>query len=375
MRSEFEFIETFLRETVQIAGQIDMAPIHRLVEYLGALSDRGGRLFILGVGGSAANASHAVNDFRKITGIETYAPTDNVSELTARTNDEGWETVFEAWLRGSHLNELDTILILSVSGGDEKKKMSSNLVRAIDYAKSVHADILGIVGSADGYTAKMANACVVVPVVNAAHVTPHSEAWQSVIWHLLVSHPRLKKVQTRFESVTDTAPSNRAVFIDRDGTLTTSAKSERYPVTALDACSSIDRLKKAGFKVFMVTNQPDINRGIISPEEFTLGTASMFLPPLDGIYMCPHTNANNCDCRKPKAGMLLQAAGEHNIDLSKSYMIGDTWRDAGAGFGAGCKKVFIVNSAKFVGQTALLDRYTINVASLTEAVAKILEDK
>lgn len=375
MRSEFEFIETFLRETVQIASQIDMAPIHRLVEYLGALHDRGGRLFILGVGGSAANASHAVNDFRKITGIETYAPTDNVSELTARTNDEGWETVFEAWLRGSHLNELDTILILSVSGGDEKKKMSSNLVRAIDYAKSVHADILGIVGSADGYTAKMANACVVVPVVNAAHVTPHSEAWQSVIWHLLVSHPKLKKVQTRFESVTDTAPSNRAVFIDRDGTLTTSAKSERYPLTAPDACSSIDRLKKAGFKVFMVTNQPDINRGIISPEEFTLGTASMLLPPLDGIYMCPHTNANNCDCRKPKAGMLLQAAGEHNIDLSKSYMIGDTWRDAGAGFGARCKKVFIVNSAKFVGQTALLDRYTINVASLTEAVAKILEDK
>lgn len=165
------------------------------------MRNSGGRLFILGVGGSAANASHAANDFRKIAGIETYAPTDNVSELTARTNDEGWATVFEAWLRGSRLTSRDAILIFSVGGGNLEKNVSPNLVAALRYAKSVGARILGIVGRDGGYTAQVADACVIVPTVNAAHTTPHTEAFQAVVWHLLVSHPALKQAETKWESV------------------------------------------------------------------------------------------------------------------------------------------------------------------------------
>ena len=160
-----------------------------------------GRLFILGVGGSAANASHAVNDFRKITGIEAYAPTDNVSELTARTNDEGWSSVFDSWLKVSHLRPTDTVLVLSVGGGDLERQVSPNLVAALRYAKSIGSKVLGLVGRDGGFTATVADACVVVPTVNPIHVTPHSEAFQAVIWHLLVSHPDLKQVETKWESL------------------------------------------------------------------------------------------------------------------------------------------------------------------------------
>jgi len=168
---------------------------------LAATRGDGGRLFILGVGGSAANASHAVNDFRKIAGIEAYAPSDNVSELTARTNDEGWATVFEAWLRVSRLTAKDMLLVLSVGGGNLEKQVSPNLVTALQYAKSIGARVGGIVGRDGGYTAQVADACVLVPVVNAAHITPHSEAFQAVVWHLLVSHPELKAAQTKWEGV------------------------------------------------------------------------------------------------------------------------------------------------------------------------------
>jgi D-sedoheptulose 7-phosphate isomerase len=168
---------------------------------LAEVRDQQGRLFVLGVGGSAANASHAVNDFRKITGIETYAPTDNVSELSARTNDEGWATVFESWLRVSRLQAHDGILIFSVGGGNLEEQVSPNLVAALKYAKSVGSKIMGIVGRDGGYTAKVADACVIIPTVNPAHVTPHAEAFQAVIWHLLVSHPALKAHQTKWESV------------------------------------------------------------------------------------------------------------------------------------------------------------------------------
>ena len=161
----------------------------------------GGRLFILGVGGSAANASHAVNDFRKIAGMEAYAPTDNVSELTARTNDEGWASVFESWLRGSRLRPDDALLVFSVGGGDLEKNVSPNLVRALEYGKSVGAKILGIVGRDGGFTAQTATACVIVPTVNAVHTTPHAEAFQAVVWHLLVSHPAVKQAETKWESV------------------------------------------------------------------------------------------------------------------------------------------------------------------------------
>ncbi len=196
-----DFVHNYLAEAVQILGQIDPAAVQRMAEILEQTRARGGRLFILGVGGSAANASHAVNDFRKIVGIEAYAPTDNVSELTARTNDEGWAGVFEGWLRVSRLRADDALLVLSVGGGNLEQNVSPNLVAAVQLAKQVGARVIGIVGRDGGYTARVADACVVIPTVNPQHVTPHTEAFQGVIWHLLVSHPLLKAAQTKWESV------------------------------------------------------------------------------------------------------------------------------------------------------------------------------
>jgi D-sedoheptulose 7-phosphate isomerase len=195
------FTQRYLSDAAQIIERLDSDAIDGVVQRLVQTRDRGGRLFILGVGGSAANAGHAVNDFRKIAGIESYAPTDNVSELTARTNDEGWATVFEAWLRTSRLNAKDTVFVLSVGGGDAANNVSPNLVRALDLAKSVGATVVGIVGRDGGHTAKVADACVVVPTVDSANVTPHTEAFQAVVWHLMVSHPDLKVTQTKWESV------------------------------------------------------------------------------------------------------------------------------------------------------------------------------
>ncbi|MBV8068601.1 MAG: SIS domain-containing protein [Acidobacteriaceae bacterium] len=195
------FAQQFLTEVQEITRQLDAPAIEKMAETLAGVREQGGRLFILGVGGSAANASHAVNDFRKIVGLETYAPTDNVSELTARTNDEGWETVFEQWLRTSKLKRTDALLIFSVGGGNLEKQVSPNLVAALQYGQSVGAKILGIVGRDGGFTAKVADVCVVIPTVSQAHITPHSEAFQAVVWHLLVSHPRLKAAQTRWESI------------------------------------------------------------------------------------------------------------------------------------------------------------------------------
>lgn len=190
-----------LKETAEIIAKLSTDDCEKCVAELVAVRSRGGRLFILGVGGSAANASHAVNDFRKIAGIECYAPTDNVSELTARTNDEGWASVFVEWLRGSRLNAKDALLILSVGGGNLEKNVSPNLVSALKFAKEVGARIIGIVGKDGGYTAQVANACVIIPVVNSSNITPHSEAFQAVVWHLWVSHPDVKVNQTKWESV------------------------------------------------------------------------------------------------------------------------------------------------------------------------------
>ena len=195
------FAQEFLKEAAEIAGRLDFAAIERVVAILAETRARHGRLFILGVGGSAANASHAVNDFRKLAGIEAYAPTDNVSELTARTNDEGWATVFAAWLRVSRLRSEDAVLVFSVGGGNLEKQVSPNLVTALDYARECGARIAGIVGRDGGYTARVADACVIVPTVNATHVTPHTEAFQAVVWHLLVTHPSLKAAETRWESL------------------------------------------------------------------------------------------------------------------------------------------------------------------------------
>jgi D-sedoheptulose 7-phosphate isomerase len=195
-----DFAEQFLAEARQVIDRLDRTAIVGVVERIRAARAVGGRLFILGVGGSAANAAHAVNDFRKIVGIEAYAPTDNVSELTARTNDEGWETVFAQWLRGSRLTARDVLLVLSVGGGNVQMNVSTNLVAALQYARQVGAGILGIVGRDGGYTARVADVCVLVPTVNPQHVTPHAEAFQAVIWHLVVSHPALKLCQTRWEA-------------------------------------------------------------------------------------------------------------------------------------------------------------------------------
>jgi D-sedoheptulose 7-phosphate isomerase len=196
-------IRQYLDEVKEIADKLDTAVIDQLVQKLCSLRARGGRLFLLGVGGSAANASHAVNDFRKLTGIECYAPTDNVSELTARTNDEGWATVFSAWLETSHLHENDALFIFSVGGGNLEKNISPNLVEAVKLAKTRGTTVLGIVGRDGGYTAQVGDAVVIVPTVNPNNVTPHSEAFQAIVWHLLVSHPDLKRTQTKWEG---TAP-------------------------------------------------------------------------------------------------------------------------------------------------------------------------
>ena len=196
-----EFVHRYLAEAKQILDRFDASAIERVAVLLADTRAGGGRLFVLGVGGSAANASHAVNDFRKIVGLEAYTPTDNVAELTARTNDEGWETTFVEWLRTSRLGPRDCVLVFSVGGGSLEKNVSPNLVTALGYAKQVGARVAGVVSRDGGYTAQVADACVIVPVVNPEHVTPHAEAFQAVIWHLLVSHPALKRQQTKWESV------------------------------------------------------------------------------------------------------------------------------------------------------------------------------
>ena len=189
---------SFFAQTADIASQIDIERVEALVDNLAKIRAAKGRLFILGVGGSAANASHAVNDFRKLCAIETYTPTDNVSELTARTNDEGWETVFFEWLKISRLNQNDGVLVFSVGGGNREKNVSVNLINALDHAKSVGASILGIVGRNGGYTAEVADVAVIIPTIDTGLVTPHAEAYQAVVWHCLVSHPKLQVQETKW---------------------------------------------------------------------------------------------------------------------------------------------------------------------------------
>lgn len=195
------YSKQYLREAAEVVSKLDPALCEKAVELLAAVRTRGGRLFVLGVGGSAANASHAVNDFRKLAGIESYAPTDNVSELTARTNDDGWRSVFAEWLKGSRINQNDAVLVLSVGGGSLEENVSPNLVAALQLAKEQGSAILGIVGRDGGYTAQVADVAIVIPTVNAANITPHTEAFQAVVWHLWVSHPILKIVQPKWESM------------------------------------------------------------------------------------------------------------------------------------------------------------------------------
>ncbi|MCR4348009.1 MAG: SIS domain-containing protein [Sulfuricaulis sp.] len=194
------YAQHHISEAIDILQRMDVNAIEQMADLLANIKQEGGRIFFLGVGGSAGNCSHAVNDFRKIVGIESYAPTDNVSELTARTNDEGWATIFVEWLKTSKLSARDAVFVLSVGGGNLEKNISPNLVMALQYAKTVGAKVTGVVGRDGGYTAQVADVCVIVPTVNPETITPHSEAFQAVVWHLLVSHPKLKANQTKWES-------------------------------------------------------------------------------------------------------------------------------------------------------------------------------
>jgi D-sedoheptulose 7-phosphate isomerase len=194
-----QYTADYLKEAISIIQQLDQTVIERMAQELAAVRERGGRLFILGVGGGAGHASHAVNDFRKIARIESYSPSDNVSELTARTNDEGWDTVYSAWLEGSRLRQDDLLLIFSVGGGDAERNISTNLVRALDLARSLGTPIIGVVGRDGGHTARVATACVIIPVVNPANITPHTESFQALVWHLLVAHPRVQQMPNKWE--------------------------------------------------------------------------------------------------------------------------------------------------------------------------------
>ena len=340
---------THLDEAMAILRQLDVDALEAMVEAIAALRNRGGRLFFLGVGGSAANCSHAVNDFRKIVGIEAYAPTDNVSELTARTNDEGWASVFVAWLKTSRLTARDALFVMSVGGGDLERAISPNLVSALDHARAVGAGIFGIVGRDGGYTAKVGDHVVIVPTVNPETVTPHTEAFQAVIWHLLVSHPRLKRNPTKWESATH--QTGRAVFFDRDGVLNRAVvrAGKPYPPASLaeldvvpGASAATRALRDAGFALIVVTNQPDVATGIT--QRATVDAINNHLQAtlgLDAVLTCFHLDTDDCACRKPRPGLLLRMRDEHGIDLTRSFLIGDRWRDIEAGHAAGCTTVFI----------------------------------
>jgi D-sedoheptulose 7-phosphate isomerase len=344
------FARDFLAEAIEIIAKLDAPSIERAAELLARTRAAGGRLFVLGVGGSAANASHAVNDFRKIAGMEAYAPTDNVAELTARANDEGWGSIFDGWLRTSRLRSVDLLLIFSVGGGDVEHNVSPNLVAALQYAKSVGTKIIGVVGRDGGYTAKVADVCVLIPTVNAAHVTPHAEAFQAVVWHLLVSHPAVKRQATKWESMASNG-RHRAVFLDRDGVInrTFVRNGKPFPPANLQELEvlpgvpeALQELKQQGYKLLVVTNQPDVARGKQSQEMLDAFHRTLAARlPLDDILVCEHTDEDECDCRKPLPGMLLEAARRHHIDLAASFMVGDRWRDIEAGYNAGCRTIFI----------------------------------
>jgi D-sedoheptulose 7-phosphate isomerase len=344
------FAGVFLAEASQIIAKLDRASIERAATLIANTRAAGGRLFVLGIGGSAANASHAVNDFRKIAGIEAYAPTDNVSELTARANDDGWSSIFDSWLRTSRLCSTDLLLVLSVGGGNVEQNVSPNLVVALKYAKSVGAKILGILGRDGGYTATVADVCVLIPIVNPAHITPHTEAFQAIVWHLLVSHPAVKLQATKWESMAR-PEKRRAVFLDRDGVINRAVVRERkpYPPETADkldllpgVAGALQNLRQAGYLLIVVTNQPDVGRGTQSREILDAMHRSLSERlSLDDIFVCCHTDEDRCSCRKPLPGMLLEAAAKYNVDLPASFMVGDRWRDIEAGYNAGCRTILI----------------------------------
>jgi len=372
------FSASFLAEVQEVARRLDAAAIEKMVALLVQVRQRSGRLFVLGVGGSAANASHAVNDFRKLAGIETYAPTDNVSELTARVNDEGWPTVFAAWLQVSHLQARDAVMVFSVGGGSVEQNVSPNIVAALDYGRSVGATVLGVVGRDGGYTARVADVCVLIPTVHPDRITPHAEAFQSVVWHLLVSHPALRQASTKWESIV--APHLRgAIFLDRDGVLNEAVVRDgkpHPPAAPADlripagTAQALARLKERNFLLLVVSNQPDVARGTQQREAVEeMGRRLRAELPLDDVLTCYHDDQDGCDCRKPRPGLMTRAATRYGIDLSRSYLVGDRWRDIDAGVNAGCKTVWIDRGYLEQAPASVPDA---RVKSLPEAVDWIL---
>jgi D-sedoheptulose 7-phosphate isomerase len=435
------YSKTFIEGFEHVVYGLDMSDIERMADELADLKKRGGRLFVLGLGGSAANASHAVNDFRKHCHIDAQAPTDNVAELTARANDDGWDTIFSRWLRGCHINRQDAILVLSVGGANEKT--SRPILEAVRCAQVENATILGIVGRDGGYTKQSAKVCVLIPTTNADRITPYAEAAQAVVWHCLANHPKLQdkaptgagmlqklkdmasvenmaaaredvfkglgippnllrhggtiepdkqkgtltfttdkgeKITAPLHDVTinitnempkwppspdewkratqgewpSEPPKRRAVFLDRDGVLCKMVTTHRivtdpptpvmrppYTLDELellpgvqDACA---KLKAAGYLLICVTNQPDIARGKVSHSKVNLINQCLKSTlGLEAVYTCPHDDKDDCLCRKPKPGLLQQAAVNHRIDLAKSWMVGDRQVDIDAGKAARC---------------------------------------
>ena len=370
------FSRQFLTEAREIIAQLDDDAIERVVQLLAAARDGGGRLFVLGVGGSAANASHAVNDFRKIAGIEAYAPTDNVAELTARTNDEGWGSVFEAWLRVSRLNAKDAILVFSVGGGNLEKGVSANLVAALRFARSIGARIAGVVGRDGGYTAQVADACVIVPTVNPG---ARDAPCRGISGRGMAPD--------RFPSGNQAGGNKmgvgalRAVFLDRDGVLNRAIirDGKPYPPANLgeleilpDVPAALAALKECGFLLLVVTNQPDVARGnqqraVVESIHEALRTAL----PIDDFFVCYHDDRDDCACRKPKPGLLLQAAGKYGLELKSSYLIGDRWRDIEAGQAAGCATLWIDRG---YAERAPSQPSTTQVRSCMEAARWIVEE-
>ncbi len=371
------YTRQYLEEARQILAQIDTSALDRMVTELVKLRRRQGRLFAIGCGGGAGHASHAVNDFRKIAGIEAYSPTDNVSELTARINDDGWETSYVNWLKGSHLNSRDLVFVFSVGGGNREHNVSMNLVRCLEHAREVGAAICGVVGRDGGYTAKMADACVLVPTVNPNTVTPHVEAFQALVWHLLASHPDLQVSAMKWESISD---RRRAVFLDRDGVLNRALVHENgktHPPAHLEeveilegVAQACEALRRAGFLLIGVTNQPDVARGTQAQEVVeAINDVLRCQDLIDEILVCYHDDADDCSCRKPKPGLLLDAAHNWDIDFLNSFMVGDRWTDIEAGRRAGCKTILVNGSLK----EAERSKPDFHAASLVEATEWILE--
>ncbi len=405
-----DYTVRYLQEVGAIAAAISPTQIDEMVTILWELRAREGRLFFLGVGGGAGHAGHAVNDFRKIAGIECYAPSDNVAELTARINDDGWDTCYANWLRGSRLSANDALFIFSVGGGSIEKNISMNLVNSLRLAREVGAKVLGVVGRDGGFTAKVADQAIIVPTLSADTVTAHAESFQAVVWHLLVSHPRLRAREMKWETAmayrlpphvqprstcdpqvltAAAATGRKAVFLDRDGVLnqnvfyadTAAWEAPRLLssfVLASGVVPALRALADAGYLLFLVSNQPNACNGK-SPagtlEAMHRLLVHHLLPAglsLTAAFYCTHHPAftGPCPCRKPSPYFLEQAGTAFGLALADCWMVGDRDTDLSCGRAAGTRTAWIATGQEAaIPEPALIDVQGFN---LQAAVPKIL---